>query len=223
MDKLLMVIGDSLPYPKEDVGVRVTDTWACKLSARFNAIWFQPVGGSTISEMRKRLEKTLAYVPKSTEAIIVVSQGIVDITPRPYPRWMHKPLRIIEVALGEALGFSFRMEKIRSLYFIYGRCWTPLGKFGREVDLLLEACKRFDNLRILWLETFEPGEKLTKTVGVFKASPLNELLQEKASSTNGLLTLVEVEDAELHPDGHHLTRRGHIQIVDALVREISRA
>lgn len=216
-ERLLLVVGDSLPYPRGSLTHGPTEIWANRLftSGNFDAMWFQPVGGSRVSEMRKRLERALSYLPKHVEVTVIVSQGIVDITPRPFPFFIERPVTLLEYALKKFLGFKLGIKRWKFLYRTFGRPWTSRAKFVKEAEAVARLTLNREKLDVFWLKILEPGPELVGIVGEFSPLCINAELTG-LSLKYPKFQCVDLRLSKLLGDGHHLSKQNHDEIVQQL-------
>ena len=213
-EHLLVVVGDSLPFPRKDIPQRISDTWPQRLNQGdvFDSLWFMAMGGSLAGDVLERLSNALQYLPERVLVTVVVSQGIVDATPRPFPKLLEEPLKRFEALIQKAFGLRLRLKKRRILYKWYGQRWTSTRRFQklvRQIFRLVESDTRVRHL--FWLNILEPGPYLSGIVGEFSVKKYNRILMDEATKTTKCVFFTPKLSA-IHTDGHHLTTKNHQEI-----------
>ena len=218
---LLLVLGDSLPYPRPDIKVELAQTWPSILARAgiFDYVWFQPSGGNSIQEVEKGLRNALAYLDSNVKLVVIVSQGIVDATPRPLPKALGKLYAPFDALIQLRFGKKASIKRLRFAYLVWGRPNTPIRKFRRVVREVGKIISSLDDSMLVWLEINSPGPNMKKIVGDFSVEPWNQILRDELRGP-GIRTL-RVNLDRLHPDGHHLTISNHLQIAKELERLLS--
>lgn len=219
-EKLLIVLGDSLPFPRHDLPQDSSDTWPQLLvrDQTFDTVWFQAQPGGLVYDAVQRLESLIPYIPKRSATTVIISQGIVDSTPRPYPRLLIRPVVKLEAAIDRAIGVKLRLKRRRVLYKLYGKPWTRPESFKRCVERISRLTEGIGGAKIIWLKVLEPGNYMTDIVGNFEVNPYNQILKVQAQRSGNFFYL-DLKLSAMHTDGHHLTSPNHCEVAEQ-IREL---
>ena len=221
--KFLIVLGDSLnfPRPNDDYSPNLPEeTYFDKVvqGGFADGYWLMASGGSTVSDTLKRARNVAAYIDDSGQGsfTIIVTQGIVDSSPRPYPRQLSGLFFIIASILRK-FEINWRHERSRALLRLWGRPWTTPAKFEALALQLVDVFRELD-ARILWVRIQEPTSRLKEILGKFSVIRWNERLYRIQSLYPEHFTVIDFH-AQLHPDGQHLTREDHSSLAKILMEE----
>src|SRR6185312_5176013 len=95
----ILILGDSLPFPRPHKGQPVNVTWPALVKAQLPDadVWLRATPRSCILDVIKEFFFFTDSLPDFD--FVVVQTGIVDCAPRPYSRWVYK---FFETFLGMA-------------------------------------------------------------------------------------------------------------------------
>ena len=218
----LIVFGDSLslPHPSTRPGddefiTSVDDVWPQLLvaSGYVKSYWFRSVGGANSAETLKSVQATGNYLEEASAKLTIIQVGIGDAAPRPYPLWAWPVLRKVDEVIRRIKGKKV-LERNSILLRIWGRPWIPPMLFGQNVEKAVEAALKFSD-SVLLVALVPPGNNLTGILGYFTVESYNGELK-RIARLNEDVGFVDFT-GDLHPDGHHLTCKGHADLFRALV------
>lgn len=225
----ILILGDSLPFPRPNKGQPLPVTWPALLREQYPEcdIWLRATPRSCILDVLKEF----AFFTDSLAEfdLIVVQTGIVDCAPRPYPRFVYK---LIESFCGmPALRRIERFAHAR-LRWLYGRPWVSSREFAASIRELVEtASERHPGIRSAFVPIASPSRTIVQTLpGVDRAAAeYNGTLARTVSDLKSLNAILLDPFAGVDPevitieDGHHLSRTGHVCIAAAIGRMITAA
>lgn len=213
----LITIGDSLTMPRPGkllAAVKPQECWPFMISRDLGFDWHWHLGqrGASSKDVLKLLVRVLDYVNADECNLVVLQFGVVDCTPRPFPRFFP---RLITATRLEAVspGIAEKLNRARLLYRLWGRPWVAERQFRKNLAVmvgLLEA----KGLDFLFIEIAPPGGYLLENVGRSNNERYNLAFREALhSSVRGKLLSYQ---ADLMRDGYHLTAKGHQLLRSAL-------
>jgi lysophospholipase L1-like esterase len=223
----ILILGDSLPFPRPLRGQPIAATWPAILKERLPHadIWLRANPRSCMLDVLRELD----FFTDSLGAfdLIVVQAGIVDCAPRPYPRLLYK---MLEAAVG--MPRLRRIERFahRRLLWAYGRPWVGPRAFGEAVARLADIAHRANpRSEVIFLSIAPPTRTIAADLrGIDRAAAAyNEVLRREVGRLRETRPCRFVDPfAETDPfrttieDGHHLSRLGHHLVADAIVSSI---
>ena len=130
-----------------------------------------------------------------------LQQGIVDFSPSPFPRRVHRALRPLPLVGRRLTGGALIPRRFWSP-------WTSVEHFEHEVNQITAAAHKLAR-RVIWLEIARPAHYLVENYGDFSAVVRDFNAVLKAGS-GVFVSLWNDGDASkfLLPDGHHLNVSG---------------
>jgi hypothetical protein len=193
------VFGDSLVFPRVSAGQSVDDAWPQQLGAK--RLWVRAQPAATSADALAQVQVLRRYVLPASFDVSVFQVGIVDATPRALPRPLQRGADRVSV-----LGDTVR-RRHRGLVRLWGRPWTTPERFQVRMADAVERALRFSR-RVVLVTVQQPGPALLAKVGPFDVEPYNDVLR---GLTGPAVDVLDVQ-AELLPDGHHLSSAGHAAI-----------
>jgi GDSL-like lipase/acylhydrolase family protein len=215
----LLVLGDSVAMPRASAGQRLDEAWPQLLDASGAASvrWVRSVGAATAYEVLAEVRHLASYIgERRTWDAVAIQVGIVDCSPRPFPRRLQKLLDLVP-------GLRPRINRRLPLLLRFrARPWVSEADFERLLDTISAETLRYCG-RVLLIEVIPPGPGLVGKLGSFEGTVAryNAALQRVAARRPGQVAVVRGVAPErlseaLLPDGHHLTAAGHRSVADAL-------
>ena len=212
---VMVSLGDSLAFPRNDreSASAIENTWVqiAHKSSTLQSLWFRNCGAATSKRVLSEAAHVLSYLPESSAAVFVVQCGIVDCTPRPLPRRAFMFLKKL---------FPRRLALYSLLYLLWGKPWVSPKRFRRNMEKLFLKISSHPSFEaqgggLVVLGIQDPGPNLTKITGFFSVTEYNSILSELAARLDR--TVYIDEKVELHPDGHHLSKKGHFQLAASVI------
>jgi len=219
----ILILGDSLPFPRPHKGQPVDVTWPTLLKARFPGadLWLRASPRSCILDVIKELFFFTDSLPDFDA--IIVQTGIVDCAPRPYPRWVYKSL---ETFLGMAKLRKIERFAHDHLLWLHGRPWVNERSFASSLRRIVEtAHERNPRLVALFIPIAPPTRTIVQTLpGIDHAAAIyNQAMERETSglaaeySCQCLQPFADRDPLEITiEDGHHLSVTGHRLIAESL-------
>jgi lysophospholipase L1-like esterase len=207
----ILILGDSLVFPRPKHNIRYEDTWAGILSNRGHEIFQRAKGASNISDVETETNHLMSYYLSDLESsqpfdVLILQAGINDVSPRiltPLLKKIISKIPIIRKYLPDILRNSF-------FYKYFGHIGTSKKKFNK-VNLRLEhKFKRLAKKQII-LEIAKPAHFLIKNIGDFSDNVNNyNKIYSEIFGENLLKVYKDINSSNiLLPDGHHLNKIGH--------------
>ena len=223
----ILILGDSLPFPRPQKGQPVDVTWPALLKAQLPEadVWLRATPRSCILDVIKEFFFFTDSLPDFE--VIVVQTGIVDCAPRPYPRWIYK---LLETFLGMAKLRKIERFSHDHLLWLHGRPWVGQNSFAKAIRQLAEtAHERNPALAPLFVPLAPPTRTSVQTLpDIDRAAAIyNKILERETRELSEKFPCHCVQPfSDSDPfeitieDGHHLSVTGHRLIADALVTAI---
>ena len=217
-EQLLISLGDSLGFTRADKYSPSVwrETWVGKLanSDFFDSCWFMNMGGEMAKGVALKANQVVSYLTDSMEVTCIIQVGIVDSSPRALPRSV---ITLISKALLLNKGSSNNLQKNRFFLKIWGRPWTSSKKYRSLMvatvnSLLLSSSVK----RVILVGISHPEGSLRTKLGEFDVEPYNESLRELSRQHPNVEFLEPMPS--LHPDGYHMTREAHEELVTKILR-----
>lgn len=227
----ILILGDSLSFPR--AGQRISDTWPCLLQSllRVNnkidpVIWFRAHGGSDIRSVLLETHALSGRINEKEFDYAIVQVGIVDCTPRPYPRFIANVLNSNNI--GQELKV-FIHNHLNFFYFFYSSPNISKKEWRKKIEETAVRLKKLTK-QIIFLNIAPPGEVFCKKVPKIESiiEAYNKILHSTIVNMNDEKNMVvmnpykpdyfDVENDIQHNCGHHLTTTGH-QNVSKIVYE----
>ena len=207
----LIVFGDSLslPRPFDEEGIEsFADTWTGQIqkSELVCGITNFSVGGYTSKDVYKLTLKLSPYL-NSSKNLIIIFVGVVDSAPRAYPKRLNTLFAKVR-ALLNLLGLKWIPQRSKFLLRIWGRPYFTPKQYRSYLGKIPHL---FPKARVVFISILEPGGKMIEILGNYNVIEYN--LNLRSIDASNVYHLI-LQDAELHPDGHHLSKKGHLQISD---------
>jgi lysophospholipase L1-like esterase len=203
----IIVFGDSLslpmPYGKEPYN-NYSQVWTGILN-RFEGIDSVVNLARPASTSSDLLNWAKIYSPciDHFDNLIIIFIGIVDASPRAYPKILSPFLnRVIKILRFLEISWNPKISPL--LLKIWGKPWVSSKKFAQNTRKTHEL---FPNSNILFIGLNKPGQSLIRKIGEIDVFSYNLALQ---GLTSAKVHYLEVS-AEQSPDGHHLSASGQIQ------------
>lgn len=223
----ILILGDSLPFPRPHKGQPVDVTWPTLIKAQLPGadVWLRATPRSCILDVIKEFFFFTDSLPDFD--VIIVQTGIVDCAPRPYSRWIYK---FLETFLG-----MVRLRKIERfshdhLLWLYGHPWVSQNAFAKAIRQMVETThEKNPALTTLFVPIAPPTRTIVGTLpGIDHAAALyNKILEREMYALGGefpchcVQPFTNSDPFEITiEDGHHLSVTGHRLIAEALVAEI---
>lgn len=223
----ILILGDSLPFPRPHKGQPVDVTWPSLLKAQFPAadIWLRATPRSCILDVIKELNFFTDSLPDFDA--IIVQTGIVDCAPRPYPRWIYK---LFETFFGMAKLRKIERFAHDHLLWLYGHSWVNDKSFAKIIrQIVATAHERNPALTTLFVPIAPPTRTIVQTLpGIDHSAAIYNGTIERETRVLGDTFRCRCvwPFAESDPfaitieDGHHLSVVGHRLIADSLAAAI---
>jgi lysophospholipase L1-like esterase len=226
----ILILGDSLSFPRPHRGQPVATTWPTLLKAQLPAadIWLRAQPRSCILDVLKELSFFTDSLPDFD--VVIVQTGIVDCAPRPYPRWLYK---LIETFLGMAKLRRIERFAHEHLLWMYNRPWVGTREFVRAVqEIAATVRQRNPRARTVFIPIAAPSRTIVQSLpGIdHAAAAYNKILLREIAALGSAHSCQCVDPfAQADPfdvtieDGHHLSVAGHRLIAEALARLLNPA
>ena len=219
----LLILGDSLSFPRPQKGQPLAATWPALLKAGRSDldIWLRATPRSCILDVLKEFCFFTDSLPEFE--VIIVQTGIVDCAPRPYPRWIYK---LIETFLG--MPALRRIERFahQNLLWLYNRPWVGAQQFRQSIGQIVRTVHRGNPCTpVLFIPIASPSRTIVQNLpGIDRAAAdYNEILRTELArlgptySCECLAPFTGVDPLQVTiEDGHHLSVTGHRLIADAI-------
>lgn len=220
----ILILGDSLPFPRPTRGQPLKLTWPSLLKDRLPQIdaYLRAHPRFTIIDVLKEL----GFFAESLADFdaVIVQVGIVDCAPRPYP---HLIAKLIEVCVSMPTFRKIEGFTHRRLLWCYRRPWVEEAEFVSAAQHLVEmvfSCN--PRLKVIFITVAPPSRTIVELLpGIeLAAGRYNAALSKiinKLAPTYGCRLLDPFTGADqlmfTIEDGHHLSGYGHKLIADSLV------
>ena len=223
----VLILGDSLPFPRPHKGQPVDVTWPSLIKAQMPGtdVWLRATPRSCILDVIKELFFFTDSLPDFD--LIIVQTGIVDCAPRPYPRWIYK---FLETFLGMAKLRKIERFSHDHLLWLYGHPWVGQNLFAKAIRQIVETVhERNPALTTLFVPIAPPTRTIVQTLpGIDHAAALyNKILERETRALSEefpcrcVQPFANSDQFEITiEDGHHLSASGHRLIAEALVASI---
>jgi len=223
----ILILGDSLPFPRPTKGQPLGVTWPSLLKERLpqSETCLRAHPRFTITDVLKEL----GFFTESLVEFdaIIVQTGIVDCAPRPYP---HLIAKLLDVCV--SMPTFRRIERFthQRLLWLYRQPWVSERAFADKAERLVQiAFQHNQRLKVLFIPIAPPNRTIaTSLPGIAAAAKrYNGALKTKVETLSpkfGCHCLNPFNGANpidvTIEDGHHLSARGHELIADALVHAL---
>jgi lysophospholipase L1-like esterase len=223
----ILILGDSLPFPRPHKGQPVDVTWPSLIKARIPDadVWLRATPRSCILDVIKEYFFFTDSLPAFD--VVIVQTGIVDCAPRPYSRWIYK---FLETFLGMAKLRKIERFAHDHLLWLYGRPWVSQNAFVQGIRQIVETTHgKNPALTTLFVPIAPPTRTIVQTLtGIDHAAALyNRIIEREVSALKKEFLCDCVQPfSNRDPfeitieDGHHLSVVGHRLIAEALVTTI---
>jgi lysophospholipase L1-like esterase len=221
--KTILVLGDSLAFPRAHKGQKICETWPALLQ-RYSIdtyLWNRAYPASTSHDVLANIQQLMFYchVDYPQIDLIVVQVGICDATPRDLPKSFERLLSLLP--RGSA-RISSMIVLLLKLFRLRQQPWVRIEDFENNI------CKIADSSLILSKEVYfisiappchyllinRPG--LDKDVLRYNLA-IERALQNKPKCT--LINPLPIDASDcLLEDGHHLTLTGHQLIAKTILK-----
>lgn len=227
----ILVVGDSLSFPRGHKSQRVGETWPPLLQRGLSAyVWnrSQPASTSkTVLENLQQLNFYCAYPTSKLDAIII-QVGIVDATPRDFNLLIHRA--ILRLPKGKsAVRTAFRALS-KTLHW-KRRPWISTKEFKLNLSKIIRLCAEIAHAVIFvsiapprhHLLSNEPDlPELVKTYNQTMQASVLAFGENFAMFIDPWQTVSDLQmDSLLLADGHHLSYEGHLHLAQSLGEFIS--
>ena len=205
----LILFGDSLslprPFEKEQAN-NYSEVWTGIINKfeGINSVINLAKPAVTSSEILI-LAKSYYYYTDHQDNLIIIYTGVVDSSPRPYPKLLQRPFNLVSILLSKIFGISWRHKTSPFLLKIWGKPWISPKRFAQNIR---STCELFRNSNILIIGLMKPGENLIRKLGEFDVDSYNLALRRLTSTK---VHYIELE-AQQSLDGHHLSKTGQTEI-----------
>lgn len=218
----LVTIGDSLSLPRpwdEQSAHSPDECWPDLVASRelFKWHWHIGIPGGSLRDGLKILLRYGDYLSERTLALIVLQFGIVDSTPRQFPRVVDKGLTAVATFLGLEKARR-KIGQLKVLYRLWGRPWVRRSSFRKTVKEVLAFGEKI-GVRICFVEIGEPGDRLRRVTGKSNTADFNRIIWEEVARTQSGASVVTYRPHYL-ADGHHLTAGGHSSLAESVLRHL---
>jgi len=223
----ILILGDSLPFPRPAKGQPLRATWPSLLKERLpqSETWLRAHTRFTIIDVLKELG---FFTESLTEFdAIIVQTGIVDCAPRPYPHFI---ARLIDVCVSMPTYRKIERFTHQRLLWLYRRPWVSEGAFSATAERLVQTAYEYNpTLKVLFIPIAPPNRTIVKSLpGIDSAAGrYNEALEAKVKTLSpkfGCQCLNPFYSANpldvTIDDGHHLSSHGHELIADAIAQAL---
>jgi len=221
----ILILGDSLPFPRPNKGQALRATWPSLLKERLPQCetWLRAHTRFTIIDVLKELG---FFTESLTEFdAIVVQTGIVDCAPRPYPHFIAK---LIDVCVSMPTYRKIERFTHQRLLWLYRRPWVSESAFSAAAERLVQTAYQHNpTLRVFFIPVAPPTRTIVKSLpGIDTAAErYNAILTAKVKTLSpkfGCQCLTPFDSANsldvTIDDGHHLSSLGHELIADAIAQ-----
>ena len=220
----ILILGDSLPFPRPHKGQPVDVTWPELIKAQMPDadVWLRATPRSCILDVIKEFFFFTDSLPDFD--VMIVETGIVDCAPRPYPRWIYK---FLETFLG--MNGLRKIERFSHdhLLWLHGRPWVGQNSFAKAIRQLVEtAHERNPAFTTLFVPIAPPTRTILQTLpGIDHAAAIyNGIIERETGALSERFRCQCVQPfSDSDPfevtieDGHHLSITGHRLIAGALI------
>jgi hypothetical protein len=221
--KIILVLGDSLAYPRAHKGQKICETWPALVQSYSSDtyLWNRSYPASTSHDILVNMQQLMFYCRLDYPQIdlTVVQVGICDATPRDLPRAFESLLSVLPrgaTRIGNMIIALLKLFRIRQ------KPWVSIGDFENNI------CKIADNALIISKEVVfisiappchfllinRPG--LDKDVLRYNLAIKHAILNKPTCTLIDPLP-IDASDCLLE-DGHHLTSRGHQLIAKNILK-----
>lgn len=219
----VLILGDSLACPQPRKGQPLEKTWPVLLG--------YALGGAEIfnrARPRHCLRDVAAELFFFTESLdrfrgVVIQSGIVDCTPRPYPRCLY---RLLEILVPRARLRKFERFSHERLLWLYGRPWVSAANFTRLAEELVRTCSASQpGIPVLFVAIAPPTKALSALLpGIGRnVDTYNLALKTAVAALRPQFRCEVVDPYAGHPpeevtiaDGQHMTCESHVRLAGLL-------
>lgn len=218
----ILIIGDSLSYPRLHKDQLIADSWPRKLFEKTSAyIWNRSIPGATSATLIKDLDCLGFYCSKFSNNFdaAIVQVGIVDATPRDFSlllqRILNKVPFLFRNYVANALSYFKKVLGFKS------SPWVSVAQFRENIISIIAALSGMTK-SVVFIKIAPPQHYLCSNVpGVFKSVMLyNKVLDDVQGYSLGgtQVYILSPWDSLSHErlasmilsDGHHLSAEGHV-------------
>lgn len=223
--KSILVLGDSLAFPRAHKGQKICETWPVLLQSHFADayLWNRAYPASTSYDVIVNIMQLLDYCrldyPQFDLAVIQV--GIVDATPRELPKYVE---RLLSVLPRGRTRIGNMITAFRKSFRIRQQPWVGLQDFERNICEIADASLILAE-KVYFVCIAPPQHYLLiNCPDLDKDVVLYNLAIERALLNRPMCTfvnpfLIDASDSLLK-DGHHLTLIGHQLIAKTIVKSL---
>ena len=216
-----LILGDSLTLGRPNYKIWYEDTWPGLLEKQGYKIFHRGSGGSDSAKVLREAKHLEGYMiaPQMVNTpfdICFVHVGIVDCTPRLFPRRINQMLSTLP--FGRRL--ISRVSRNQALTQRIGRPWIDKLKFKKNILSIFLICSRLAD-KVVFIEIARPTHFLVENCGDFASlvDQYNIILKRSGGFFLSVYDQVELGD-HLLPDGHHLNHNGHRNITSKITKMI---
>jgi len=221
----LLVVGDSLAFPRRSAAQDLDDAWPQLLADRLGAsrTWVRARQRATCVAVRDEAAELASYLSPDAFDLAIVQVGIVDVSPRPFP------LRVQQLLDGRPKLNGLAVRVAPAVLRIRRRAWVDADRYEETIDAAVAALTSICR-RVALVETAVPGPALVDKLGAFgeDVQRYNERLRRVAARHPDIVVVVDVRPIDASPsallaDGHHLSSEGHALLASAIVDTLARS
>jgi len=218
-----LILGDSLSFARPKHNISIQDTWPYLLNVELGdyIVFRSKGGGDSISMLNEARHLKSYYSPVDEKYMFdwsVVQVGIVDCCPRKTPRQFEFVLTRFVPGGSRIIRFYNRLDIARN----YMKPWVSLENYKKNMLILLGELKVLCK-NVYFVEIAPPKHYLVENCGDFceLVSNYNNVLFELLPNGIARPFSDSIHSSDfLLPDGHHLTKQGHIAVADSLIELI---
>lgn len=217
--KKVLILGDSLTFGRPKYQVWNKDTWPALIEREGYNIFHRGKGGADSRSVLSEAVHLDNYMIDSVGIkqpfdICIIQVGIVDCTPRLVSRKVERIITLIPII---KTVFA-KLGRIRSLVEFIGTPWVSIIDFEKNCINIFETCSRLAT-RVIFIEIAKPAHFLIHNCGDYSENVTiyNDTL--RGISKDIYLSIYDDVnlDAQLLPDGHHLTKIGHQNVANKIL------
>jgi hypothetical protein len=217
----ILILGDSLVFPRSKNSIKYEDTWVGILSLNGHEIFQRARGGSNIIQVEKELDHLMSYFVSDSSLyefdLIIMQAGIVDLSPRlfsPFFKNLFSKIPFIS-------KFMQFLTRKKALYKYFGHRSVSEKKFQSTLVRLNHKFRIFSKSHLV-IEIARPAHFLTQNVGDFFniVDRYNRIYREIFNSSFlEVYDNINIEEILLL-DGHHLNHHGHKLIATKILEKL---